>query len=60
MLVVAADPSGLRAFSRLIANLPGAAIRDDALSDSIDRIGALGRLAVDDEVGIEFTAVPAA
>ena len=59
LLVVAADPAGSREFCRLIANLPGAAICDNAKSDSIDRIGVLGRLAVDEEVGIEFTAVPA-
>jgi hypothetical protein len=59
LLVVAADPAGSREFSRLIANLPGAAIRDSSENDSIDRLGVLGRLAVDDEVGIEFTEVPA-
>jgi hypothetical protein len=59
LLVVAADPAGSREFRRLIANLPGAEIRESAGSDSIDRIGVMGRLAVDDEVGIEFTEVPA-
>ncbi len=59
LLVVAADPAGSREFSRLIGNLPGAAIRDSSESDSIDRLGVLGRLAVDDEVGIEFAEVPA-
>jgi hypothetical protein len=59
LLVVAADPAGSREFSRLIANLPGAAMRDSSEIDSIDRLGVLGRLAVDDEVGIEFTEVPA-
>jgi hypothetical protein len=59
LLVVAADPAGSREFGRLIANLPGATIRDTSESDSSDRIGVLGRLAVDDEVGIEFTEVPA-
>jgi len=59
LLVVAADPAGSREFSRLIGNLPGAAIRDSSESDSIDRLGVMGRLAVDDEVGIEFAEVPA-
>jgi CheY-like chemotaxis protein len=59
LLVVAADPAGSREFSRLIGNLPGAAIRDSSESDSLDRLGVLGRLAVDDEVGIEFAEVPA-
>jgi hypothetical protein len=59
LLVVASDPAGSREFSRLIANLPGAAMRDNSRSDSSDRLGVLGRLAVDDEVGIEFTEVPA-
>jgi len=59
LLVVAADPAGSREFSRLIANLPGAAIRESSQNDSFDRLGVLGRLAVDDEVGIEFTEVPA-
>jgi hypothetical protein len=59
LLVVAADPSGSREFSRLIAKLPGASIGDRSESDSIDRLGVLGRLAVDDQVGIEFTEVPA-
>ena len=57
--MVAADPAGSREFSRLIGNLPGAAIQDSSESDSIDRLGVLGRLAVDDEVGIEFAEVPA-
>ena len=59
LLVVAADPAGSREFSRLIGNLPGAELRDSAESDSPDRLGVLGRLAVDDEVGIEFAEVPA-
>ncbi len=59
LLVVAADPTGSREFGRLIAKLPGASIRDRSESDSIDRLGVLGRLAVDDQVGIEFTEVPA-
>jgi hypothetical protein len=59
LLVVAADPAGSREFSRLIANLPGATVRDSSEPDSVDRLGVLGRLAVDDEVGIEFTEVPA-
>jgi hypothetical protein len=59
LLVVASDPAGSREFSRLIANLPGAAMRDNSRSDLTDRLGVLGRLAVDDEVGIEFTEVPA-
>jgi CheY-like chemotaxis protein len=59
LLVVAADPTGSREFSRLIGKLPGAEIRDSSESDSIDRLGVLGRLAVDDEVGIEFAEVPA-
>jgi hypothetical protein len=59
LLVVAANPAGSREFSRLIENLPGAEICDRSQSDSIDRLGVLGRLAVDDEVGIEFVEVPA-
>jgi CheY-like chemotaxis protein len=59
LLVVAADSAGSREFSRLIGNLPGATIRDSSESDSIDRLGVMGRLAVDDEVGIEFAEVPA-
>jgi hypothetical protein len=59
LLVVAADPTGSSEFGRLIAKLPGASIRDRSESDSIDRLGVLGRLAVDDQVGIEFTEVPA-
>jgi CheY-like chemotaxis protein len=59
LLVVAADPAGSREFRRLIARLPGAAVRDSSESDPVDRLGVLGRLAVDDEVGIEFTEVPA-
>ncbi len=59
LLVVASDPAGSREFTRLIANLPGATVRDSSESDPIDRLGVLGRLAVDDEVGIEFTEVPA-
>jgi hypothetical protein len=59
LLVVAADPAGSREFSRLIANLPGAAMRENSQIESFDRLGVMGRLAVDDEVGIEFTEVPA-
>jgi hypothetical protein len=59
LLVVAADPAGSREFSRLISNLPGATMSDSASADPVDRLGAMGRLAVDDEVGIEFTEVPA-
>ncbi len=59
LLVVAADPAGSREFSRLIGNLPGAAIHSSSQIDSIDHLGVLGRLAVDDEVGIEFVGVPA-
>ena len=59
LLVVAADPAASREFCRLVANLPGATIRDNPESDSIDRLGVLGRLAVDGKVGIEFVEVPA-
>ena len=59
LLVVGADPAASREFCRLIANLPGAAMRDPAEPDSIDHLGVLGRLTVDDEVGIEFVEVPA-
>ncbi len=59
LLVVAADPAGSREFSRLIARLPGADVPERPESNPVDRLGVLGRLAVDDEVGIEFTEVPA-
>jgi len=59
LLVVAADPAASREFCRLIAKLPGATMRDNPGSDSSDRLGVLGRIAVDDEVGIEFVEVPA-
>ena len=59
LLVVASDPAGSREFSRLIANLPGATVRDSSAADPMDRLGVMGRLAVDDEVGIEFAEVPA-
>ncbi len=59
LMVVAADPTGSREFNRLIANLPGAEIRDAAKSEPSERLGVIGRLAVDDQVGIEFAEVPA-
>jgi len=59
LLVVASDPAGSREFKRLIGNLPGAAMRESSESDSVDGLGVLGRLSVDDEVGIEFAEVPA-
>ncbi len=59
LLVVAADPAAAREFSRLIANLPGAAIADSSGSGPVDHLGVLGRLEVDDEVGIELVEVPA-
>ena len=59
LLVVASDPAASREFSRLIANLPGAAMRDRSESGSIDHVGALGRLEVDDQVGLELVEIPA-
>jgi hypothetical protein len=59
LLVVAADPAASHEFSRLIANLPGATVRDRSESDPTDHLGVLGRLEVDDEVGIELVEVPA-
>jgi hypothetical protein len=59
LLVVAADAAAAREFSRLISNLPGATIGDSSDSGPIDHLGVLGRLEVDDEVGIEFVEVPA-
>ncbi len=59
LLVVAADPAAAREFSRLIANLPGATIKEDAEAGPVDRLGVLGRLEVDDAVGIELVEVPA-
>ncbi len=59
LLVVAADPAAAREFSRLIANLPGATINDSSESGPVDHLGVLGRLEVDDEVGIELVEVPA-
>jgi len=59
LLVVAADPAASREFGRLIANLPGATIHADCGSGRVDPLGVLGRLAVDDEVGIELVEVPA-
>jgi len=59
LLVVAADSAASSEFSRLIANLPGASLRERSDSERADRLGMLGRLAVDDEVGIELVEVPA-
>jgi len=59
LLVVAADPAAAREFSRLIANLPGATIKQDAEAGPVDHLGVLGRLEVDDAVGIELVEVPA-
>jgi hypothetical protein len=59
LLVVAADPAASHAFSRLIANLPGATLRERSEPGPIDRLGVLGRLEVDDQVGIELVEIPA-
>ncbi|HXV36778.1 MAG TPA: DUF4388 domain-containing protein [Myxococcota bacterium] len=59
LLVVASDPSGSRELTRLVKRLPGAMLRGGADAAAIDRLGVLGRLAVDDAVGIEFVEVPA-
>jgi hypothetical protein len=59
LLVVAADPAASQEFSRLIAGLPGATLRERADSDPSEHLGVLGRLEVDDEVGIELVEVPA-
>ena len=43
LLVVAADPAGSREFRRLIARLPGAAVRDSSESDPVDRLSPRDR-----------------
>ncbi len=59
LLVVASDPAGSREFCRLVKKLPGATLRDRTDPKAKDRLGVMGRLAVDDAVGIEFVEVPA-
>ncbi len=61
LVVVASRPEALRDFARLISRLPGAELSPRLEQPGIgaDDLLTLGRLRVDDEVGIELIHVPA-
>ena len=62
LLVVASDPGATADFVRMLARLPGVAIAERFAtgSYSADDLGRLGRIAVDEGLGIELVHTPIA
>lgn len=62
LLVVASDPGATADFVRMLARLPGVAIEErfSKGSYSADDLARLGRIAVEDELGIELLHTPIA
>lgn len=61
LLIVASEPEALRSFASLLGRLPGVELSPRFGQDGIgkDDLLCIGRVAVDDEVGIELVHVPA-
>jgi CheY-like chemotaxis protein len=61
LLVLGADPDTTRRLCGLLARLPGMALAaSPPAGPAADELAPLGRLAVDEEVGLELVHVPAA
>jgi hypothetical protein len=60
LVVASASPDACREFARVASRLPGVSLSEAALAGEVpeDRVASLGRIAVDNEVGIEFIQVP--
>jgi CheY-like chemotaxis protein len=60
VVVGSSSTEALREFARVMSRLPGVRLSDAALAGDVprDEIASLGRIAVDDAVGLEFVQVP--
>jgi len=60
LLVAASDPDATRDFVRMLARLPGVAIEERFSSGaySADDLATVGRIAVEDELGIQLVHTP--